>query len=371
MTFSLPDTYHFGGTLRARTPEQTLAVIQPYIAKAGITRIANLTHLDTLGIPVYTCFRPLSKNLATSQGKGITDALAQCSAYMEGIEHYYSEQLVPALQHVPTSSDSERFITALPKGALRYTKAEKAVIRDWSVVHSLLTQKDYWAPTYYLNFDLSHAHIEDGLLHKTTTGLASGNNREEALCHALYEIIERHAMHRFNAMSYPKKLANMLALNSIDSPCAHHLVQHLLGLHIDMVIFNLPNPFNIPAYHCIIADENPFRKLGHYSGNGCHFDSDIALCRAITEAVQSRLTYIAGSRDDMFPRDYKTQWQPLKFTGTLPYRSHIKTSWSIAEQYQQLLASIQRQHYDPLALAHTAAQEAISVVHVIVPGLPT
>ena len=46
--------YNLGGTIRARTPAETLKIIQPYIQRAGITRIANLTHLDCIGVPVYT-----------------------------------------------------------------------------------------------------------------------------------------------------------------------------------------------------------------------------------------------------------------------------------------------------------------------------
>lgn len=91
------ESYDLGGTIRARHPEETLRIIQPYIKKAGITRIASLTGLDNIGIPVYTCIRPNSKNLSTSQGKGITDSLAMCSAYMEAIEHYYSENVVPTI----------------------------------------------------------------------------------------------------------------------------------------------------------------------------------------------------------------------------------------------------------------------------------
>jgi ribosomal protein S12 methylthiotransferase accessory factor len=35
-------------------------------------------------------------------------------------------------------------------------------------------------------------------------------------------------------------------------------------------------------------------------GYGAHLDPEIAIVRAITEALQGRLNYIAGSRDDIF-----------------------------------------------------------------------
>ncbi|MGO8078030.1 YcaO-like family protein, partial [Rhizobium leguminosarum] len=40
-------------------------------------------------------------------------------------------------------------------------------------------------------------------------------------------------------------------------------------------------------------------------GFGCHPDPVRAALRAITEAAQSRLTSIAGSRDDFSPRIYQ------------------------------------------------------------------
>lgn len=36
-----------------------------------------------------------------------------------------------------------------------------------------------------------------------------------------------------------------------------------------------------------------------WRGSGCHPDPAVALSRALTEAIQSRLTYISGARDDL------------------------------------------------------------------------
>src|SRR5438270_9944303 len=63
----------------------------------------------------------------------------------------------------------------------------------------------------------------------------------------------------------------------------------------------------VPAYAAVIMDRpdpDVWRRHGAYSGFGCHLSPGIALLRALTEAVQSRVTFISGSRDDMFRRDY-------------------------------------------------------------------
>ena len=41
-----------------------------------------------------------------------------------------------------------------------------------------------------------------------------------------------------------------------------------------------------------------------FKGNGCHVNKQIALNRALTEAIQSRVTTIAGSRDDLVHTKY-------------------------------------------------------------------
>ena len=71
-----------GGTHRSRRPEDTLAAILPLAERMGITRLANVTGLDRIGIPVCMACRPLSRSLAVSQGKGLTLAEAKRPAML-------------------------------------------------------------------------------------------------------------------------------------------------------------------------------------------------------------------------------------------------------------------------------------------------
>ena len=43
---------------RTEDPEETLARIEPLTRKAGISRIADITGLDRVGIPVFSSIRP-------------------------------------------------------------------------------------------------------------------------------------------------------------------------------------------------------------------------------------------------------------------------------------------------------------------------
>ena len=49
------------GTHRAATLEATWRRFSPAAERAGITRLAELTGLDTLGIPVWAAVRPMGK----------------------------------------------------------------------------------------------------------------------------------------------------------------------------------------------------------------------------------------------------------------------------------------------------------------------
>ena len=177
-------------------------------------------------------------------------------------------------------------------------------------------------------------------------------------------------------MPYQEKIDRMLNLSTVEYPEAAYFINRLAENHIDCVIFDLTQVFNVPTFHAIIADENPFRKLGNYSGTGTHWDPGIAICRAITEAIQSRLTYIAGSRDDMFPKDYKLKWQPLKFTGTRSFKTtyehtpSYQSHFSLEDQLNWLLKKLAEQNYHPYRHVHTSIKnDSIAVVKVMIPDL--
>src|SRR5215470_14988881 len=84
--------YHFG-TARARAPRETLRRITPLLPRAGITRLADVTGLDWIGLPVYQAIRPNSRNISVSQGKGLTRDQAKVSALMESLESFHAEQI--------------------------------------------------------------------------------------------------------------------------------------------------------------------------------------------------------------------------------------------------------------------------------------
>jgi YcaO-like protein with predicted kinase domain len=72
---------------------------------------------------------------------------------------------------------------------------------------------------------------------------------------------------------------------------------------VDVAIWDMTTDIGLPAFYCQIHGRNQYDSHSG-AGAGCHLTRDIALSRALTEAAQVRTTYIAGSRDDLSPRDY-------------------------------------------------------------------
>src|SRR5699024_988242 len=127
-----------------------------------------------------------------------------------------------------------------------------------------------------------------------SNGLASGNSFEEAAIHALYEVIERDALSR----PTPEEVAALPALipDSVDDPTCREMMDAIHGAGGKVSIQLLPSPLGVPVFRCIVWSWD-FPLI--CSGFGCHSDPDVALSRAITEAVQGRLATISGSRDDL------------------------------------------------------------------------
>ena len=55
---------HIAGTHRTRAPADTFAAYSRWMPHFGITRLANVTGLDRIGLPVYVAIRPNARSLA-------------------------------------------------------------------------------------------------------------------------------------------------------------------------------------------------------------------------------------------------------------------------------------------------------------------
>ena len=86
------------GTHRSASLNDTLKRVLRLAPVMGITRVANVTGLDSVGIPVVMVCRPNSRSVAVSQGKGIDLDSARASGLMEAAELYHAETITLPLR---------------------------------------------------------------------------------------------------------------------------------------------------------------------------------------------------------------------------------------------------------------------------------
>ena len=369
---------NLGGTYRAIDPQQTLAKIEPILCTAfGITRVANITHLDHIGIPTYLAIRPQAKLLTTAQGKGINDNLAKISAIMESIEGWHSENMTEPplfgayqiLKHDYPLCDLD---PSMNHGPFEWIDIESLEI-PWAKGTELITGKPIYFPYTMINVNTAYYRPGYRYFPPRTNGLASGNTYEEAVCHALYEIIER----EIEARNLLFMKGPQVDLSTIQSPHLLALLEKIAQSQLALEVWPLVNDFDIPCYAAIVYDLDDVRGVGMQFGSGAHFSSVVALSRAITEAVQGRATMISGSRDDHTPRLYQKNKVNMPYLINAFNASRENqlffTETSVAHDFkiclQALLQTLKQKGYHQVILYnHTRDEWDIPVVHVVVPG---
>ncbi len=285
-------------TYRTRDYATTLTILERYRKLAGITRLADITHLDYTGIPVFTAIRPRAKSLSTSQGKGLCIDAAKCSALMEAIEVYFAENLVPEIMNQSICDLKNNRTNYISPNDLNpsiiYTDNQEK--RSWVTARAVFSNRHVLVP--FAEFSLNSYLSEVLIYAPSTTGLAGGNSYSEALLHSLLEVIERPATDI-----------------EMDVKLVHHPLLQRMSRFFDYKIVYKKNIYDLPSFEVLIKSKNPLDNQVLFKGCGCHVNKNTALNRAITEAIQSRVTIIAGSRDDIQNSKYDTaafDWPVMK-----------------------------------------------------------
>ncbi len=301
-------TKHFrAGTHRAVSPAQTLACVRPFLADMGITRIANVTGLDRLGTPVINVFRPNSRSLSVAQGKGLTLEAAKASGVMEAIEGFHAERIELATEagsynDIATTRPIAD-LDGLPR--LNGTRFDADRRLTWIEGENLINGAPLWLPfeTVHTNYTLPKL-ADAGCFVASTNGLASGNHRLEAIGHAITEVIERDANTLWDQLPFLVKAATRLDSGTIDDDACRSLIEKLRENDMAVGIWDMTTDTGVASFYCLILDE---RLEGAHSGAGAgsHPSREIALLRALTEAVQVRTNYITGARDDLAREEYE------------------------------------------------------------------
>ena len=371
------------GTHRALTPADTLKRVQPLLGKMGITRVANVTGLDRVGIPVYTSFRPQSRSISVSQGKGFETDAAKVSAIMESVETFHAERITQALRYGSVQDLQDQIpladIEKLPKSSQKELHPDTPIF--WIEGINLINKQPLWVPFEIVSTDYTLPFINgSGYFTANTNGLASGNTLNEAACHGVYEVIERDAEALWNQQPIKNQISTGVDPDSINDSNCQWLLEQFANADIQIKSWDMTSDIGLPSYISLaIGDENDWADPEF--GAGTHASKEVALSRALTEAAQARATYIAGSRDDVGWSEYqKMQRQKRRIQGLQQLEKHQpiqkfndSDSFDLPDMADDLqlcinqLASVGIEQI--ICVDLTKTQFGLAVVKIVIPGL--
>ncbi len=371
------------GTHRIVAPAETLARVTPLLRDMGITRVANVTGLDRIGIPVVIVTRPNSRSIAVSQGKGVDLDSARASGVMEAVENYHAERIDhPLVLGSASDLSLDRALVdleALPRLAGSGFHNDRQIL--WIEGEDLLAGRTRWVP-----YEMVHSNYTlplpagSGCFVASTNGLASGNHLIEAVNHGIGEVVERDSTSLWKQLDKPRRDATRIDLESIDDDSCRGLLGKLDAAGIEVAVWDTTSDVGIASFYCLILDR--LSDVAHSGeGAGCHPARAVALSRSLTEAVQVRTTYITGSRDDLSPEEYENRGIAQKITrarhlmtGSGPLRDFravpSQDSANLAADLDWMLERLRAVGVrQVIALDLTKPKFGLPVARVVIPGL--
>lgn len=363
-------------THRTKSPEETYAIIKDLVVPAGITRVADITGLDRLGIPVFSCIRPdaAEGSISVYNGKGATEMAARVSAIMEGLERYSAEMhdRLPMMGTVDQMADSRDLIDPteliLPKGV------DLTFPIPWFSASDIMQESDVLVPAHAV---FHPVHRSMGQLFRTSTnGIASGNTLEEAVFHGLCEIIERDAWSLAEAVNRGGPV-----ISGIENQTILSLLNRFKEAGVEIILRDISSEIGLPTVAAVADDVTLRDPTLLCIGMGTHAVPEIAILRALTEAAQSRATQIHGAREDTQDSHMKRQigydrtkrlnkkWfetgQTIDFSEMYAFRSE-----DFLDDIAYTLRELKKAGINHVLVTDLTRPEiGIPVVRVIVPGL--
>ena len=408
------------GTSRILPVSDTLKKVIPIAKQIGVTRLADITYMDALRIPNYSAVLPGTEDyIWVYSGKGPTGAHAKASALMECVERYSSLPGTAARHYITGTyekfaAEQGRENVLHPDDILEPLKFEykdnmqmdflegvDLFTRNKTLVPAGIALSRYEPINPAVNpFQFSH-----------TNGLASGNVLEEAICHAICEVIERDAVsladlrssaipfHVLRTMTEVLQRSGLnvnslssdlyvddpdifpeVDISAVDFPYARSLINRFKEENIPLLIKDITTDIGIPTF---IATSVQWvtHDYGYLAeGHGTHPDARIALVRAITEVSQTRAANIQGARDDLRRMNYEMgntaetkAWQFMHSKHKKDFRD-VKTfeNNDILDDIHLLLKSLENVGLRRAIVVNlTNPDIGIPVVRVIIPGLET
>jgi ribosomal protein S12 methylthiotransferase accessory factor len=334
------------------TRDRLLELAPALMPVLGVTRLADQTGLDTLGVPVVAAVRPNSRSVAVHQGKGLSKAAAKVSALMEAAECFHAETCERPLRW---ARPGELADAVDPQALPRTREGIDGEPFLWVEGRDMMSDRVGWVP-----YELVHADYTlpqpagSHLFQATTNGLGAGLVSAQAQLHALCEVVERDAVAVWRREGGPHApAARPIDPASVTDPDCAWLLRRCAEARVQVAIWELTRETGVSVFTCLLAPpDGGMAGIEPELGAGGHPRPATALLRALLEAAQARVTRIAGARDDFAPESYDTaarkarQSQALAWlaaaSGRQPFRAGPEVAAGFERQRDAVLESLLR-----------------------------
>jgi ribosomal protein S12 methylthiotransferase accessory factor len=351
----------------------------------GVTRVARITGLDRAGVEVACAVRPGGHVLQVSNGKGLSFERAAAGAVLEACELWAAERPPPPVLATADELAADARAAFIAPGALAPDAEPDPVLAGarlgWHAAALLPSGAPILVPGHALFCPPPGATtLGPAVLRWTSNGMGAHPDRASALLHALLEAVERDRL----ARAFPDGLAPAALRRRLLAPASlaraaprtaalaetlreRRFAVHLLDAAPDADAVGLP----VAAAILVDLDEGPVPVAAGYA---CRLRRDDALCAALLEAAQSRLTEIHGAREDVAVtgRDAAlplaaacARARPTRAARVLP---DLRVR-SAREGVALVVSRLRRAGFPLAAAADLPSPPGVHVLKAIVPGL--
>jgi oxazoline/thiazoline synthase len=402
------------GGHRYCSPQETLRKYQHHISLiTGIVRELQkipgngLTHTYIAKhhfLNIFDNVDSLRQNIGgRSGGKGRTDSQARASGFCEAIERYSGVFQGNEIRHIssyqqmgekaihpntcmnfsPQQYQNREQWNAESKGWFQKVPEPFDIEReiDWTPVWSLTDQEFKYLPTAYCYYGYFPSYPPD--CWADSNGCASGNTLEEAILQGFMELVERDCVALWWYNRLPK---SQVDLGSFNEPYFQSLKEYYQSINRELWVLDITSDLGIPAFAAISRRKDQ-EVEDIILGYGAHFDSKLAISRALTEVNQILPNVLRATADG------NTQYPPsadslaLEWWKSATLASHpylIPDAQSVPKfstDYPQLASDdlledvrlcqkiVEQNGLEMLVLDQTRPDIGLRVAKVIVPGM--
>lgn len=377
---------------RANSPEASLIVFEEEIVKLGLTY--NVFPIGNSPQTMKCWLLNSDKTIAdVGHGKGI-GLQSEISAKYEALEHYLSTQKSELKQLcVPLSIEeiegrlSKVNRKALPsyffKNCNRMKKTPWIPLQGYSgasiILPYFLANPDYINTPFPFD-DFDYSTLSDI---PSNNGTAIGTTFEEAMVHAINELIERDAISCFLLSTFgrknPKKI-KIISKNSLPPYLSELIAKIESDYDEELLIVDITTDLQFPTFLVTFTKQiHSIQPMGF----GASLSTVYALERAILEALQSLHLYDEDLRkEDNQILNTFNQWPKLQKCAQCNLLPLVKAAhYDICEFYESFISNdlcemldniIRNLGYHDLHVffaKHYQSVNGISCVKVIIPGI--